>query len=197
MRAVSSFLSQSAVQACRALQPLMLVTTLALCLAGGARLIFQAPAEERLSSAQAAYEAARQTQARLEAARKSEEGLAKIWGTLPARKEFPMLSLAISELAKHDRVSVPAMSYSFQKVEDGLAIKASMRFRAAGEYAAIRRFIHRLETTGPYLFVESLDAARSTSARSTGHGSAGHEVVFNVSVVTFLRPNIPDTKGKA
>ncbi|MGH7164336.1 MAG: hypothetical protein ACREIS_02285, partial [Nitrospiraceae bacterium] len=103
MRAVSSFLSRSAVQACRTLQPLLLVTTLALCVAAGARLIFQAPAEERLSSAQASYEAARQTQARLEAARKSEEELAKIWGTLPARKEFAMLSLAISELAKHDR----------------------------------------------------------------------------------------------
>ncbi len=197
MRIASSSLSRSAVHASRALHPLLLVTILALGVAAGARVIFQAPAEERLSSAQASYEAARKTQARLEAARKSEEELVKIWGTLPARKEFAMLSLAISELAKHDRVSVPAMSYSFQKMEDGLAIKATMRFRAAGEYAAIRRFIHRLETTGPYLFVESLDAARSPSARAAGQGAAGQEVVFNVSVVTFLRPNVPDTKGKA
>jgi hypothetical protein len=176
---------------------LLLATLLALCVAAGARVLLVAPAEERLSSAQAVYEEARKTQARLEAARRSEEELAKIWGTLPARKEFAMLSLAISELARHDQVSVPGMSYTFQKVEDGLAIKASMKFRAAGEYAAIRRFIHRLETTGPYLFVESLDATRSARVRDTDRGSTGQEVVFNVSVVTFLRPDIPDTKGKA
>lgn len=176
---------------------MLLVTIFALCIAAGARVLVQAPAEERLSSAQAAYEEARKAQARLEAARKSEEELAKIWGTLPVRKEFAMLSLAISELARHDQVSIPGMSYSFQKVEDGLAIKASMKFRAAGEYAAIRRFIHRLETTGPYLFVESLDATRSARVRGTGLGPISQEVVFNVSVVTFLKPNIPDTKGKA
>lgn len=197
MLASTSFLSRPAAHACRALQPLLLATLLALCVAAGARVLLVAPAEERLSSAQAVYEEARKTQARLEAARRSEEELAKIWGTLPARKEFAMLSLAISELARHDQVSVPGMSYTFQKVEDGLAIKASMKFRAAGEYAAIRRFIHRLETTGPYLFVESLDATRSARVRDTDRGSTGQEVVFNVSVVTFLRPDIPDTKGKA
>ena len=85
------------------------------------------------------------------------------------------------------------------KTDGALALKASMTFRVAGDYASIRRFIHRLETTGPYLFIESLDASRSQSRQAlkvsaeSGPPRPGHAmrsvVVFNVRVVTFLRPD--------
>jgi General secretion pathway protein M. len=73
-----------------------------------------------------------------------------------------------------------------------------MTFRSAGEYGAIRRFIDRLETTGPYLFIESLDASRSSEAReatSAGKASSVTPVVFNFRVVTFLRSHSDDAKG--
>jgi hypothetical protein len=71
-----------------------------------------------------------------------------------------------------------------------------MTFRAEGNYTGIRRFIHRLETTGPYLFIESLDAARSVGRRPRMKRAGDSErlpdgtmVLFNVRVITFLRPD--------
>jgi hypothetical protein len=81
-----------------------------------------------------------------------------------------------------NRVSVPGVTYSFQEVEDGLALKATMAFEAGGDYQAIRRFIRRLESAGPYLVIESLGAARSSNA---------DRVTFQMRVATFLRPDQP------
>jgi hypothetical protein len=169
-------------RALRALLPLALLTAGAAGVALATGLLVHGPAQDRLAAAQASYEAARQALTRLQTARQTLIELGNVWKGLP-----DSLILAISELAKRDRVAIPGMTYSFQKIEDGRALKASIVFNAAGEYAAIRRFIHRLETAGPYLTIESLDAARSRGA----------EVGFNVKIVTFLKPEPPSLKGGA
>jgi hypothetical protein len=171
----------------RALQPLGLATVVALCVAVGVNMLVLAPEQERLTTAKDRYEAARQTQIRQKAAKKTLVELAEVWQTLPPRKEFATLAAAISELARADRVSIQGMTYSLQKAEEGMPIKASLTFRPLGEYAAIRRFIHRLETTGSYLYIESLDASRATGSRQ----ASAPLVVFNVRLVTFLRPDPP------
>lgn len=175
----------------RALQPLALATVVALFVAAGVNMLVLAPEQERLATAKERYEAARQAQIRQRAAKKTLVELAEVWQTLPPRKEFATLAAAISELARADRVSIQGMTYSLQKAEEGMPIKASLTFRPLGEYAAIRRFIHRLETTGSYLYIESLDASRATGSRQ---GSAPL-VVFNVRLVTFLRPDPPPAQG--
>lgn len=175
----------------RALQPLALATVVALCVAVGVNMLVLAPEQERLATAKERYEAARQAQIRQRAAKKTLVELAEVWQTLPPRKEFATLAAAISELARADRVAIQGMTYSLQKAEEGMPIKASLTFRPLGEYAAIRRFIHRLETTGSYLYIESLDASRATGSRQ---GSAPL-VVFNVRLVTFLRPDPPPAQG--
>ena len=175
----------------RALQPLALATVVALFVAVGVNMLVLAPEQERLATAKERYEAARQAQIRQRAAKKTLVELAEVWQTLPPRKEFATLAAAISELARADRVSIQGMTYSLQKAEEGMPIKASLTFRPLGEYAAIRRFIHRLETTGSYLYIESLDASRATGSRQ---GSAPL-VVFNVRLVTFLRPDPPPAQG--
>lgn len=174
-----------------ALQPLGLATVLALSLAVGVNMLILAPEQERLTTAKERYEAARQAQIRQKAAKKTLVELAAVWETLPPRKEFATLAAAISELARADRVSIQGMTYSLQKAEEGMPIKASLTFRPLGEYAAIRRFIHRLETTGPYLYIESLDASRATGSRQ----ASAPLVVFNVRLVTFLRPDPPPAQG--
>ena len=184
-------ISPVADRAARRLAPLALVTIAAIGAAAATSILYQVPSQYRLSRAVAAHDAARQTQARREAARKTLEEMEAVWKVLPQRKEFPLLILAISELAQRDHVSIPGMNYTFQKAEGGLAVKASITFRTAGDYADIRRFIHRLESTGPYLFIESLDAARVTGSH------APNRVAFNVRVVTFLRPDQPTTTGGA
>ena len=52
-------------------------------------------------------------------------------------------------------------------------------FPGTGDYAAIYRFIRRVEEMQTYLFIESLDAARAGGAR----------VVCNLKLTTFLRNN--------
>src|SRR5205814_1854565 len=112
-----------------------------------------------------AYQAARQTQLRLQAQRATLDDLAEVWKLLPPRKDFSSLVLAVSELARRDGVDIPGITYTTQQAEDGLAVKATMTFRAVGDYTGLRAFIHRLETTGPYLFIESLDASRTVQRR--------------------------------
>jgi len=187
-------LSSTARRAVQALAPLGLA---AVVVTGGAVAVVQAvqaPAQERVTKAAASYELARQMLVRQQAMRKTEEDLAQMWRGIPARTNFSAMVLSISDLAQQDRVTIPGITYGFQAVEDGLALKASMSFQAAGEYGDIRRFIHRLEISGPHLFIESLDASRSGRTAKKSAGS----VVFNVRVVTFLRPEAPGTiSGKA
>ena len=178
--------------AARGLWPLGLLTVLALGIGIGAYLLVLIPAEKRLARAEAAYEAARQAQLQQQAARKTQEtfrqtqkDLEQVWETLPAQKQFAALAVAISELGRAVAVSIPGMTYTLQKVEEGLPAKATLAFRAVGEYGAIYRFLHRLETTEPYLFIESLDVSRT----SEPNRAALTLLAFNVRVVTFLRPD--------
>jgi hypothetical protein len=182
----------------RCLLPLGVLTVGAVALAVAMSLFFRDAAQNRLVTARIAYETARRSQTLQQASRKSQEELASVWQQLPARREFPELVLKISEVAQQDHVAIPGVTYVFDNVDGGIAVKASMTFRSAGEYGAIRRFIDRLETTGPYLFIESLDASRLSEAReatSGGKAPSVTPVVFNFRVVTFLRPHSDDAKG--
>jgi hypothetical protein len=206
MLMLQQFLSPAARRSASHLQPLALLTIASIGAAIGASMLFTTPAQEHLTRAQADYHAARQTQLRLQAGRNTLDDLKDVWSLLPPRKDFSSLILTISELARKDGVDIPGMNYTLQKAEEGLALKASMTFQAAGKYAGIRAFIQRLETTGPYLFIESLDATRSSQRQTAGKadGEPGLSndrtvVVFNVKVVTFLRPDPPQpgtTRGK-
>jgi hypothetical protein len=199
MPTLQHVMSPAARRSASHLQPLALLTTASIGAAIGASMLLTTPAHEHLGRAQADYHAARQIQLRLQAGRTTLDELKEVWSLLPPRKDFSSLILAISELARKDGVDIPGMNYTLQKAEEGIALKASMTFQAAGKYAGIRAFIQRLETTGPYLFIESLDATRSAQ-RSRAAGTSDGEsavsndrtvVVFNVKVVTFLRPDPP------
>jgi hypothetical protein len=176
-------LSPVARRAARRLRPLAFLTVASagLCLVTSTWSL--GPAQDRLARAMKSYEDARQVQLHKEAAYKTLEDLGQVWNLLPERQAFSMLILAISELAQRDHVAIPGMNYTFQKVEGGPAVKAAITFHTAGEYADLRRFIHRLETAGGYLFIESLDASRAADRRSS------HRVAVNVRVVTYLRPD--------
>jgi Tfp pilus assembly protein PilO len=188
---VRTALSPLAMRSLRALMPLAMCAVCSVGLAGGVWLVAQEPAQERLHRAEAAYEAARHTQSRQLEARRTQEELAATWRVLTVRKEFPSLVLAVADLAQRDGVAIPGMSYALQKAEGGLALKASMSFQISGDYAAIRRFIHRIETDERYLAVESLDAARSQKHAPAGEGreSVVEQVRFSVRVLTFLKPD--------
>lgn len=180
MRSLSVALSPSARLGFFGLLPLGLLAALGLAVAAGTAWLVWAPAQARLAAAETRYASARQDQGRQKALRKTLEDLAGVWSELPLRTEFPALVLAISELAQRDHVVIPGMTYALEKVEGERVLKASMRFQAAGEYAMIRRFLHRIETMHAYVVIESLSAARAPDSRA---------VQFSIRAVTFLRPD--------
>lgn len=199
MNVASRIFSPLAKRALRALAPLALLACVSLGVVAGVVTLLREPAQDRLRNAQAAYESARRTQREQLTVRRTEEALAKMWQALTTRKEFPSLILAVTGLAQRGGVAIPGMSYSLQKVDEGVAMKASMAFQVAGDYAAIRRFIHRLETDRHYLAVESLDVTRSQKRLSLGRGkeSVIEQVRFNIRVMTFLKPDAPTPLGAA
>jgi hypothetical protein len=190
-QSLGSGLSPLARRVSRSLLPLTLLATLSVGVVISAFSLLHEPAQLRLARAEAAYATGRQIQPKQEAARKTQEDLRTVWAVLPERRQFPRLVLKISELAQWHHVAIPGMTHTVQTVENGLALKATMTFQAAGPYADIRRFIHRLEAMGPYLLIESLDVARVPG------NSPVHRVKFNVRAGIFLRPDTPATKGSA
>lgn len=175
--------------------PLMSVLTVSCVTAAGVYLVKYASAQQRLAGIDMAYQTAMRDQATLRTNRKTQESMRAIkvqlddvWRRLPTETEFASLALAISELGRAERVRIPGMQYGVETTKvAGLPVKGSLSFSVTGQYAAVYRFIHRLESSDSYVVIESLDASRS--AKSEQEASA--DVVFHVTVVTFLRPNPP------
>lgn len=175
-----------------ALLPLSAIAVIAL---GGLAAVVSAvsaPAHDRLAVATVAHDSIRQSLARLQSLRKTEEELQEVWRALPARKEFPTLILAVSDLARDHHIPIPGMEYTVRPMEDGLALRASMAFKATGDYAAIRRFIYQLETTSQHFVIEGLEV-RGTSGAARARGGP---VTFTITLVGFLKPE-PKSGGGA
>ena len=189
MRVLKTILSPLAGRTLHTLTPLALLACASLGVVAGVAMLVREPAQDRRHSAEAAYEAARHAQREQLAVRRTEEELVATWQALTTRKGFTSLILAVTDLAQRDGVAIPGMSYSLQKVDEGVAMKASVAFQMVGDYAAIRHFIHRLETDRHYLAIESLDASRSQKRLSLGQGkeSVINQVRFNIRVMTFLK----------
>ena len=173
--------------------PLMSVTVVACVLAATSGFYRLSPAQEHLAQVEAAYQTTLRAQAALQAKRKTQEEmrtvklkLDEVWRGLPTETEFASLALAISELGRSERVTIPGMQYAVERSHaDGMPVKASISFSVTGEYAAVYRFIHRLESADSYVVIESLNASRTAKSEKGGASS----VVFHVTVATFLRPN--------
>lgn len=147
------------------------------------------PAEDRLRIAEQAYQTAKQVQADLQRAkdqqmraRTAQRQLESVRQALPTQEEFTSLALALSDLAKREQVKIPGMGYDINKPEGSQPVKATIAFKATGDYMAIYRFLSRLETAESYLVIESLDVASEQK-----RDAAAARVVVNIKVATYLR----------
>jgi Tfp pilus assembly protein PilO len=174
--------------------PLGLVTLTVVGCAAFLCVGFREPALSRLEQGETAYQAAKQTQEQLdrtralqEKARTARQQVEEVWKGLPTQNEFASFAMAISEMARLEHIAIPGMAYHVGKAEGTLPANATLTFKVTGDYGAIYRFIHRLETTEPYLVIEQLDAARLDHSDR----ASSNLLVFNMKVVTFLRPSRP------
>ncbi|MGE0644388.1 MAG: type 4a pilus biogenesis protein PilO [Nitrospira sp.] len=113
-------------------------------------------------------------------ARKAQADLNHVWALLPAERDFAPLALGISDEAKRDRVTMPALSYKTEPTSVAHTSKGLLQGPMSGRYEDLRRFIHKLETADELLFIEDLELARS--------GGGGEETLtFNVKIASYLR----------
>lgn len=113
-------------------------------------------------------------------ARKAQKDLGQVWALLPAERDFAPLALGISEEAKRERVTMPALSYRTEPTFVAGMSKGLLRGPMSGRYEDLRRFIHHLETADELLFIEDLELSRSGDPYDD-------TITFNVKIVTYLR----------
>lgn len=127
--------------------------------------------------------AARQALMSHREARKIRIDLNQVWSVLPAEQDFAPLALGISEEAKRDRVTLPALSYKTEPTLMANTSKGVLQGSMSGRYEDLRRFIYDLETAEELLLIEDLELTRSGGG---GHDSA---LTFNIKIATYLRSN--------
>lgn len=121
------------------------------------------PAQAGLERQEAAWRAAREQAAQRLAAREARQNLTTVLNALPTHRDFVQLPFAISKVAKKAGVTVPRLSSSLEKAEAAFFTKATLRGAATGRYEDVRRFIHHLEQTEGFLFIENLDVGHQSS----------------------------------
>jgi len=113
-------------------------------------------------------------------AKKTKQDLSRVWAVLPSERDFTPFALRISDEAKRDRVTLPALSY---KTEPTLVVNTSkglLQGSMTGRYEDLRRFIYGLETAKELLFIEDLELTRSGGAQDA-------LLTFNIRIATYLR----------
>ncbi len=143
-------------------------------------LLVVAPAQARFAQAEAAWTAARQRVAQRLDAKQARKDLTVILNALPGQRDFAQLPLAISEVARRDRVSIPDLSYALEKPQAGGFTKALLRGSVSGRYEDLRGFIHHLETADGFLFIEDLNVGRHSTKK-------GEAIAFQITLSTYIR----------
>ena len=150
-------------------------------------LLVVMPAHARLDQAEASWRAARDKAAQRLDARAARKDLALVMNALPAHRDFVQLPFALTQVAQRDRVTMPGLSSSLEKAAGDRFQAAMLRGAVTGRYEDLRRFIHHLERTDGFLFIDSLDVSQSNKKAGT--------VTFNLTVRTYIRdgqgPSVP------
>ena len=146
----------------------------------GVHLFVVGPAQDRLAQAEAAWMAARQRIAQRLGAKEARKQVTVILNAVPGHRDFAQLPLALSEVARRDRVAMPDISYALEKSTAAGFAKAVLRGSVSGRYEDLRRFIYHLETADGFLFIEDLDVSRRDAKK-------GEIVTFHITLSTYIR----------
>ncbi|MCC6141263.1 MAG: type 4a pilus biogenesis protein PilO [Nitrospira sp.] len=136
--------------------------------------------EDRRIQIEKEWGAARQVLAQHREARKARKDVSQVWAVLPVERDFAPLALGISEEAKRDHVTLPALSYKTESTTVANTSKGVLQGSMTGRYEDLRRFIYDLETAEELLFIEDMELASSSSSRDK-------QLTFNIKIVTYLR----------
>jgi Tfp pilus assembly protein PilO len=138
------------------------------------------PADQERQQLQAAWVSARLQLARHTEARQTKEDLRQVWAVFPLVRDFAPLALGVTEEAKRDHITLPALSYKTERTVIPDAIKAILQGTVTGRYEDLRKFLYNLETAQELLFIEDLNLIRSGNLQDP-------TLTFNIRISTYLR----------
>ncbi len=185
MNLVTEMIARLLKQPYATLLPLMVLVGLLSLLFLGLHLFIVVPAQDQLTQLQTDWRAARQRLAQHMDAKRIRSDLAQVMAIFPEKRDFAPLALGITDEAKRNRVSLPALTYKVEKSEVGLAGKAVFQGSVTGRYEDLRRFIHHLETAEELLFIEDLNVVGSP-------GKQSESVTCTIRIVTYLRGELDE-----
>lgn len=137
-------------------------------------------ADQRLTIIGSEWNQARQQFTRHKQAQKARKDLAEVWSALLVERDFAPLALGITEEAKRDRVTLPALSYKAEPTSVANTNKGVLQGTMTGRYEDLRRFLNDVETAEELVYIEDLELVRSDSQED-------QRLTFNIKIVTYLR----------
>ena len=136
--------------------------------------------EQTRSKLAAAWEQARKEHQHHQEARRAKMDLAQVWSALPEERDFAPLALGITEEAKRNHVTLPALSYKTEATSVPNTSKGLLQGTMSGRYEDLRRFLYDLETADELVYIEDVDLVRSATPQE-------QQLTFNIKIVTYLR----------
>jgi len=137
-------------------------------------------AEQRKAQLESEWRQARQRLTHHKEAKKARQDLVEVWSALPFERDFAPLALGITEEAKRNRVTLPALSYKTEATPVAKTSKGILQGTMTGRYEDLRRFLYELETAEEWIIIEDLDLVHPASQQE-------QMLTFNIKISTFLR----------
>jgi len=111
---------------------------------------------------------------------RAKKDLDQVWSALPEERDFAPLALGITEEAKRNNVTLPALSYKTESTPVPNTSRGLLQGTMSGRYEDLRRFLYDIETADELVYIEDVDLVRS----NTPHDQ---QLTFNIKIVTYLR----------
>ena len=137
-------------------------------------------AEQSRAKLELEWNHARQEFTHHKEAQQAWKDLAQVWSALPVERDFAPLALGITEEAKRDRVTLPALSYKTEATSVANTSKGVLQGTMTGRYEDLRRFLYDVETAEELVYIEDLELVRSGA-------QPDQTLTFNIKIATYLR----------
>ncbi len=137
-------------------------------------------AEQSRAKVELELNQARQELTHHKEAQKARKGLAQVWSALPVERDFAPLALGITEEAKRDRVTLPALSYKTEATSVANTSKGVLEGTMTGRYEDLRRFLYDVETAEELVYIEDLELVHSDAQKD-------QTLTFDIKIATYLR----------
>lgn len=115
-------------------------------------------------------------------AQRAKKDLLQVWAALSEEKDFAPLALGITDEAKRNRVTLPALSYKTEATPVSNISKGILEGTMTGKYEDLRRFLYDIETAEEMVYIEDVELVRSAERRD-------RMLTFNIRIGTYLKAN--------